>query len=44
LLRQNEEIIFAHIPDAEGNNVELWEPNDIEYEKSGKQLDSEATK
>ncbi|MGA2625131.1 MAG: VOC family protein [Bacteroidota bacterium] len=24
---------FAHIIDPEGNKVELWEPNDIEYEK-----------
>lgn len=24
---------FVHIMDAEGNLVELWEPNDIEYDK-----------
>jgi predicted enzyme related to lactoylglutathione lyase len=24
---------FVHILDMEGNKVELWEPNDIEYEK-----------
>src|SRR5437868_15080548 len=24
---------FVHIMDIEGNKVELWEPNDIEYEK-----------
>ncbi len=24
---------FAHILDAEGNRVELWEPNDEEYDK-----------
>jgi len=24
---------FAHILDNEGNKIELWEPNDIEYEK-----------
>lgn len=24
---------FVHIIDIEGNKVELWEPNDIEYEK-----------
>jgi predicted enzyme related to lactoylglutathione lyase len=24
---------FAHIKDLEGNVVELWEPNDVEYEK-----------
>jgi len=35
---------FVHILDAEGNKVELWEPNDIEYEKLGKQLRSKTTK
>ena len=35
---------FVHILDIEGNKVELWEPNDIEYEKLGKQLGSETTK
>jgi predicted enzyme related to lactoylglutathione lyase len=24
---------FVHILDAEGNKVELWEPNDLEYDK-----------
>lgn len=24
---------FVHIPDVEGNKIELWEPNDVEYEK-----------
>lgn len=24
---------FVHILDCEGNKIELWEPNDIEYEK-----------
>ena len=24
---------FVHIIDIEGNKVELWEPNDIEYDK-----------
>ena len=24
---------FVHIMDVEGNKVELWEPNDIEYDK-----------
>jgi predicted enzyme related to lactoylglutathione lyase len=24
---------FVHIIDVEGNKVELWEPNDIEYDK-----------
>jgi predicted enzyme related to lactoylglutathione lyase len=35
---------FIHILDPEGTNIELWEPNDIEYEKLGKQLGSETTK
>ena len=35
---------FVHILDAEGNKIELWEPNDIAYEKLGKDLGSETTK
>lgn len=35
---------FIHILDPEGNNIELWEPNDIEYEKLGKQMGSITTK
>jgi predicted enzyme related to lactoylglutathione lyase len=35
---------FVHILDIEGNKVELWEPNDIEYEKLGAQLGSKTTK
>jgi predicted enzyme related to lactoylglutathione lyase len=35
---------FVHIMDIEGNKIELWEPNDIEYEKLGKQLGSGTTK
>jgi predicted enzyme related to lactoylglutathione lyase len=35
---------FLHILDVEGNKVELWEPNDIEYEKLGKQLGARTTK
>ncbi len=35
---------FVHILDPEGNNLELWEPNDIEYEKLGKQFGSKTTK
>lgn len=35
---------FVHILDLEGNNLELWEPNDIEYEKMGKQIGAETTK
>jgi len=35
---------FVHILDGEGNKLELWEPNDIEYEKLGKQLGSRTMK
>lgn len=35
---------FVHIVDAEENKIELWEPNDIEYEKLGEQLGAETTK
>lgn len=35
---------FVHILDAEGNKIELWEPNDVEYEKLGQQLNSKTTK
>ncbi|HLG34283.1 MAG TPA: VOC family protein [Bacteroidia bacterium] len=35
---------FVHILDAERNKVELWEPNDIEYEKLGVQMGSKTTK
>jgi len=35
---------FVHIIDIEGNKIELWEPNDIEYEKLGKQMGSKTTK
>lgn len=35
---------FVHILDIEGNKVELWEPNDIEYENLGKQIGSKTTK
>jgi predicted enzyme related to lactoylglutathione lyase len=35
---------FVHILDAEDNKIELWEPNDIEYEKLGKELGSKTTK
>jgi len=35
---------FVHIIDIEGNKIELWEPNDQEYEKLGKQLGGETTK
>ncbi|OJV75618.1 MAG: lactoylglutathione lyase [Bacteroidia bacterium 44-10] len=35
---------FVHIMDIEGNKIELWEPNDIEYEKLGLQTGSKTTK
>jgi predicted enzyme related to lactoylglutathione lyase len=35
---------FIHILDIEGNKLELWEPNDIEYEKLGNKLGSKTTK
>lgn len=35
---------FVHIMDVEGNKIELWEPNDIEYEKLGVQMGAETTK
>jgi predicted enzyme related to lactoylglutathione lyase len=35
---------FVHILDVEGNKVELWEPNDIEYEKLGNKIGSKTTK
>ena len=35
---------FVHIMDLEGNKIELWEPNDVEYEKLGKKMGSQTTK
>ncbi|HLP51461.1 MAG TPA: VOC family protein [Chitinophagales bacterium] len=35
---------FVHIMDLEGNKLELWEPNDIEYEKMGIQMNCKTTK
>ena len=35
---------FVHIMDIEGNKIELWEPNDIEYEKLGVQMGVKTTK
>ncbi len=35
---------FVHIMDLEGNKLELWEPNDIEYEKLGVQMGLETTR
>jgi predicted enzyme related to lactoylglutathione lyase len=35
---------FIHIMDIEGNKIELWEPNDAEYEKLGVSMGAETTK
>lgn len=35
---------FVHILDIEGNKIELWEPNDIEFEKLGIQIGAKTTK
>jgi len=35
---------FVHIMDIEGNKIELWEPNDIVYEKLGIQMGLKTTK
>jgi predicted enzyme related to lactoylglutathione lyase len=35
---------FIHIMDIEGNKIELWEPNDVEYEKMGVQMGLKTTK
>jgi predicted enzyme related to lactoylglutathione lyase len=35
---------FIHILDVEGNKIELWEPNDVEFEKLGKQIGATTTK
>jgi predicted enzyme related to lactoylglutathione lyase len=35
---------FVHIMDTEGNKVELWEPNDIQYEKLGEKMGIKTTK
>jgi predicted enzyme related to lactoylglutathione lyase len=35
---------FVHIMDIEDNKIELWEPNDIEYEKLGVQMNLKTTK
>jgi len=35
---------FVHIMDEEGNKVELWEPNDAEYEKLGIKMGAKTTK
>ncbi len=35
---------FVHIMDIEYNKIELWEPNDVEFEKLGKKIGSLTTK
>jgi len=35
---------FVHIMDIEGNKIELWEPNDIEFEKLGTKIGATTTK
>lgn len=35
---------FVHIMDLEGNKIELWEPNDLEFEKLGLQIQAKTTK
>ncbi len=35
---------FVHIMDLEGNKIELWEPNDIEYDKMGVTMGSKTIK
>lgn len=35
---------FVHIMDIEDNKIELWEPNDIEFEKLGEKIGARTTK
>ena len=35
---------FVHIMDIENNKIELWEPNDVEFEKLGKMIGATTTK
>ena len=35
---------FVHIMDMEGNKIELWQPNDMVYEKMGIEMGSKTTK
>jgi predicted enzyme related to lactoylglutathione lyase len=35
---------FVHVVDGEGNKIELWEPNDVEYEKLGVKMGLKTTK
>src|SRR6476661_7460241 len=34
---------FVHILDVENNKIELWEPDDIQYEKLGQQMGAKTT-
>jgi predicted enzyme related to lactoylglutathione lyase len=35
---------FVHIMDLEGNKIELWEPNDVEFEKLGLKMNAQTIK
>jgi hypothetical protein len=35
---------FVHILDIEMNKIELWEPNDVEFEKLGKDIGAKTIK
>jgi len=35
---------FIHIMDIEGNKIELWEPNDIEFEKLDEKIGARTIK
>ena len=35
---------FVHILDVEGNKIELWEPDDVEFEKLGNKIGAKTTK
>lgn len=35
---------FVHILDVENNKIELWEPDDLQYEKLGQQMGAKTTK
>ncbi len=35
---------FVHIMDIEGNKIELWQPNDVAYEKMGIDMGAKTTK
>ncbi|MCE3294627.1 MAG: lactoylglutathione lyase [Crocinitomicaceae bacterium] len=35
---------FVHITDLEGNRIELWEPNDVVYEKMGVDMGAKTVK